>query len=160
MDGAAKGNLSEAGGGGVFRNTRGDWVLGFCCYLGVCSSFRAELLALLYGLRIAWSQGFRKLIVHIDSKTPMKLLEAEACSMSTHVHLILKCRALLANKQWVTKLNHSFRELNRVADCLANIGVTHTVPCELFESPSPSVSKLVMEDIVGLAWPRVICRNE
>ena len=90
VDGAAKENPGEAGGGSVVRNARGDWVLGFCCYLGVCSSLRVELLALLYGLRIARSQGFRKLIVHMDSKTTMKLLEADAPSMSSHVHLIQK----------------------------------------------------------------------
>ena len=93
VDSAAKGNPGEAGGGGVFRNARGDWVLGFCCYLGVCSSLRPELRALLYGLRIAQSQGFRKLIVHMDSKIVVKLLEDEAFSMSSHVHLIQKCQA-------------------------------------------------------------------
>lgn len=57
-DGAAKGNPGPAGGGGVFRDTRGNWICGFAEGMGRCTSVRAELKAILRGLQVARDQGF------------------------------------------------------------------------------------------------------
>ena len=46
-DGAAKGNPGRAGAGGVLRGERGEWILGFAENLGVCSSVKAEVRAIL-----------------------------------------------------------------------------------------------------------------
>ena len=45
VDGASKGNPGIAGGG-VLRDHYGNWIQGFACNLGWCSSVKAEFLAL------------------------------------------------------------------------------------------------------------------
>uniref|UniRef100_A0A7C8ZGN9 RNase H type-1 domain-containing protein n=1 Tax=Opuntia streptacantha TaxID=393608 RepID=A0A7C8ZGN9_OPUST len=52
-DGAARGNPGPAGAGGVIRGERGEWIAGFSEHLGRCSSLKAELRAVLRGLRLA-----------------------------------------------------------------------------------------------------------
>lgn len=51
VDGASRGNPGDAGGGVVVRDHASKWVRGFSGNFGICSSVKAELLALLYGLR-------------------------------------------------------------------------------------------------------------
>ena len=46
IDGAAKGNLGPAGAGGVLRNDKGEWMIGFFEYLDHCSAMIAEFKAL------------------------------------------------------------------------------------------------------------------
>ncbi|KAJ8419794.1 hypothetical protein Cgig2_021645 [Carnegiea gigantea] len=70
------------------------------------------------------------------------------CKHAWRIKTPQRCHALLANSQWETKLKHSFRELNRVVDCVADIRVNHSVPSALFESPPQCVAKLVTKDLV------------
>ncbi|XP_027170927.1 uncharacterized protein LOC113770609 [Coffea eugenioides] len=51
-DGCSKCNLGASGGGGVLRDSEGRFLIGFSVCLGVSTSLRAEVLALLAGLRL------------------------------------------------------------------------------------------------------------
>ena len=51
-DGASKGNPGPAGGG-VIRGHRGEWICGFVENMGICTSTKAKLKAVLRGLLIA-----------------------------------------------------------------------------------------------------------
>ncbi|XP_061354128.1 uncharacterized protein LOC133298795 [Gastrolobium bilobum] len=66
-DGASCGNPGVATCGGVIRNSQGIWLNGFAYKLGFCSSFKAELWGILRGLEMAWSKGYRKIILESDS---------------------------------------------------------------------------------------------
>ena len=50
VDGAAKGKLEPVGIGGVLRNGKGDVLLIFYKYVGVCDSNKEEVLAILEAL--------------------------------------------------------------------------------------------------------------
>ena len=62
-DGVAKGNPGPTGGGGVLRGHRGEWILGFAENMGISTSMKAELKALLRGLKLATEKGVQKLWV-------------------------------------------------------------------------------------------------
>ena len=68
LDDASHGNPGSAGCGGMFRDPLGKWLVGFSVNLGVCTSVKAEMMALWHGLKIARDKGFRKVIIHMDSK--------------------------------------------------------------------------------------------
>lgn len=51
-DDAAKGNPGPAGGGGVFRGARGEWLGGFSEKLGCCTSVKAKIKA----VRASWTK--------------------------------------------------------------------------------------------------------
>jgi len=57
-DGASKGNPGPAGGSGVIRGERGEWIVGFMEKMGVCTSTKAELKAVYRELRLAKCLGF------------------------------------------------------------------------------------------------------
>lgn len=45
---------------------------------GIYNSVQTELLAVFYGLRLAWDKGIRRLIVELDSKTMIILIYKES----------------------------------------------------------------------------------
>lgn len=59
-DGAAKGNPGRAGAGGITRGYRGELHEAFAMNCGICSCTKAELLAVMRGLLVAWNGGHRK----------------------------------------------------------------------------------------------------
>lgn len=73
-DGAAKGNLRNAGAGYIFRDLDDQWLIGVACNLGITVSVNAELWGVLQGLAMAWNDKFRHLILEVDSQVIMKLL--------------------------------------------------------------------------------------
>ena len=138
VDGASKGNPGLAGGGGVLRSHRGDWIKGFAANFGVCSSMKAELLALLQGLQLARNLGISRLEVHMDSKVVVDTLTGTTKSNQLYYFTLKHCKALLHDSSWSIKLHHCYRESNRAADRLANLGVEQSTPFVLFETPSHS----------------------
>lgn len=54
IDGAAKGNPGEAGAGGLIRGHRGEVHKVFALNCGICTSTKAELMAVLKGLLVTW----------------------------------------------------------------------------------------------------------
>ncbi|XP_071905969.1 uncharacterized protein [Coffea arabica] len=57
-DGCSKGNPGLSGGGGVLRNSNGDFLVGFSTFLGKQTSLRAEVVTLLVGLRLCKARGW------------------------------------------------------------------------------------------------------
>ncbi|XP_074305989.1 uncharacterized protein LOC141641217 [Silene latifolia] len=68
-DGASKGNPGPAGCGGILRDETGDFLSAYNFLGGICTSMRAEMHALVVGLKQARALGIRKLLVHMDNKT-------------------------------------------------------------------------------------------
>jgi len=120
-DGAAKGNPGQAGAGGVLRGENSEWIIGFSEGLGYCSSVRAELRAVLRGLRLAKEAQATKLWLQIDSNVVVGMLARRTSCIPGLRGLIHQCHTLLEWEGWEVKISHVFREANRVADILANI---------------------------------------
>ena len=155
-DGALKNNLGQAGGGGFFRGWRAEWMGGFAERMGVCSSVRAELRAILRGLRLAQEKGYRKLIVYVDSLVVAGMLKDNMLCSARHNTLVQQCRRILQLPDWEVKVNHCFRETNRVADALANLGIGLNCEFMYFNEPPSEVSSSLFADRVGAKYPRLI----
>ncbi|KAE8691832.1 hypothetical protein F3Y22_tig00110865pilonHSYRG00018 [Hibiscus syriacus] len=65
-DGAMHTGTMEAACGGVIRDHTGAWVAGFSRSLGRCTTFQAELWAVMECLKIAWNMGVCVLNVELD----------------------------------------------------------------------------------------------
>jgi hypothetical protein len=57
---------------------------------------------------------------------------------------------------WEVHIVHVFREANRCADMLANIGCEGIEGIEFFEEPPTRVRQIVDDDIRGVSFPRII----
>ncbi|KAK8488326.1 hypothetical protein V6N11_069087 [Hibiscus sabdariffa] len=84
-DGVDRSFLSLSNGtiGGLFRNSNGDWFMGFAKAVGHSNSLQAELLTLFEGLSLAWEQGFRKHLVRSDIKQVVDLVNSPSAVSST-----------------------------------------------------------------------------
>ncbi|EOY03992.1 Uncharacterized protein TCM_019225 [Theobroma cacao] len=68
MDGSAKGQPKNAVAGGLVKDEKGNWLLGFAFNIVTSFSLGAELWAILKGLELCWDRGFRKVLAKTDSK--------------------------------------------------------------------------------------------
>lgn len=66
-DASVSSNPHFAGGGGLLRNSNGDWTRGFSHSIVSTSILLAELWALRDGLIMARSLGIQKIIVNVDA---------------------------------------------------------------------------------------------
>lgn len=103
----------------MLRNDQGDWIDGFARNLGVASAIKAELLGRLEGLMLAWNTSVRRLIVAMDSKSVIHLLQKRVEDCHPLAPLIC-CYLQMIVKDWLVRLEHTYREGNRVVDQLGD----------------------------------------
>jgi len=154
MDGAAKGSLGLARAGGVLRNDRGGWILGFSENLGHCTAIKAEIRAILRGLQLTRELGTIKLCVQVDSKAVVSMLTTTFNGHPEYGMLIQQCKYLLDWGGWEIKISHCFREANQVADKLAKMGVEGNLGVTRFCTPPIEVQEAMYADNLGVLWPR------
>ena len=109
IDGASKGNSGPAGGGGgVIRGHRGEWICGFVENMGICTSTKAELKAVLRGLLIAKERSLTKVLVRLDSLWVTNMLRNEVPCNTEHAPLIAQCRRLTNMPDWEVSISHCY----------------------------------------------------
>ena len=155
-DGAAKGNPGAAGGGGLIRGHRGELFEVFTINCGSCTCTRAELLAVLRGLVVAWEGDHRKVHVELDSEVVVRMLVEDPPASSPFIQIIRKCHAFIKRDGWEVKITHCYREANRAADWLANYGVLNHQSVALLEAVPKDLHAVLLEDLGGVSWPRMV----
>ncbi|RZB56873.1 hypothetical protein D0Y65_045822 [Glycine soja] len=75
IDGSSLGNPGSLGFGGIVRDSRGFWFSGFYGHFDHTTNIHVELLAILNGMRHAWNNGFRHIIIETDSLVAIHLIE-------------------------------------------------------------------------------------
>ena len=154
-DGASCGNSGRAGGGGVLKDSVGEWVRGFARSIGSTTSIIAEFWALRDCLQLAIQLGVQYLEVELDAKVVLDVINSRNSPNAAYSSLLFDCRLLLEKIPHIT-VKHVFREANRSANALARIG------CNLQEDlvffyypPSEVVAALVSADKNG----ETVCRH-
>ena len=77
LDGSSIGNSGRAGGGGLIRDDKGVWVKGYARNIGHTTSVAAELWALRDGLRLCSALKIPDVIIELDAKLIVDLLQKE-----------------------------------------------------------------------------------
>ncbi|CAN1133649.1 Putative ribonuclease H protein At1g65750, partial [Linum perenne] len=96
---------------------------------------RADIRAIIEGLKLAWNLGIKKLRVQSDSQTAISLLCNEGHVDHQHSNLVLDFREL-QRRHWDLRLCHVYREANFAANYLAdNLGHSLSLSCHLFTEP-------------------------
>ncbi|CAN1134643.1 Putative ribonuclease H protein At1g65750 [Linum perenne] len=145
--------------GGIIRDSGGTLVRAFSANVGNCSITRAELRAVVEGLKIAWSLGIRKVTIQSDSAAAVAMLQAGGNPTHRHAALVAEFQALRA-RQWEVSIAHIFREANCCADYLANLGHSLWFGLHVFDYPVSLLADWLRYDLVGVALPRVVsCNN-
>ncbi|KAL5763547.1 hypothetical protein ACOSP7_019811 [Xanthoceras sorbifolium] len=131
--------------GGVLRNSRGSWLGGFSSNKGIGSVLEAELWAALEGLHLAWSSGYRSVILESDSADTVKLLLKDSNINHPLFNLISECRKLIKSG-WNCEVKHILREGNMVADFLAGLGKHRELGTGFHPLPPPDIASLIELD--------------
>ena len=119
-DGCVRGIPGKSGGGGMLRCLEGRFILGYSCCFGETTSLHAELKALLFGVRLAISRGYVNLHIESDSLGLVQIIQGTVqCAWRLRRDL----QDLLEDRRCFREVSHCFREANKPADRLANIGV-------------------------------------
>ncbi|XP_016178430.1 uncharacterized protein LOC107620837 [Arachis ipaensis] len=151
-DGAAKNNPGKAGCGGLIRNSDGSWVMDFTRNLGVCSAYMAELWGLYLGLEMAWTLGFRKVKIEIDSQAVINSVTQNRKFLDDGSMLYCRIQELM-ERNWTINMVHTYRETNACADWLANFSLEQNCSTQYWNSPPAGIEFLLLGDVSGVAHP-------
>lgn len=126
----------------------------FAANCGIASSTKAELLAVMKGLALAWNKGHKRVILEVDSMVVTRSLLGEINPSSPYYHVIRRCRELLEKQEWEVVVQHCYRQANRSADWLANYGVGLSPKLVIMEAAPTSLRAVLLEDISAVALLR------
>ncbi|CAN1171162.1 Putative ribonuclease H protein At1g65750 [Linum perenne] len=144
--------------GGLIRDDRGKFVHAFCGNIGNCSITRAEIKAIVEGLKLAWDVGIRRIHVQSDSRAAISILQKEDADSHQHTALVAEFIAL-KRRSWEISISHVFREANCGADYLANLGHSHCIGLHFFSVPDTTLAHWLRYDLIGVALPREVSLN-
>ncbi|XP_027181778.1 uncharacterized protein LOC113780162 [Coffea eugenioides] len=120
IDGCSKSNPGASGGGGVLHDSSGLPLFTFSASFEETMSLRAEVLALATGLLLCTHKGFTSVSIQVDSLVLIGILQRKFQYPWRVRKEVQKIRAMVPD---TTQITHCYREANRVADSLANVGV-------------------------------------
>ena len=154
-DGCCKGNFELAGCGGLLRNTNGDWIKGYSYNIGSCNVLAAEMWGAIKGLKIAWSEGHRKVLLGIDSALAVKWINERLQPTSLMANLFARCFHLMG-RNWEVRVVHIYREQNCATDFLASVAIQHGKGLVIYDAPPLNIQFIIFEDRRGVSWVRRI----
>ncbi|EEF37721.1 nuclease, putative [Ricinus communis] len=149
FDGSCKGREGKGSIGGVFRNHKAEFLLGYAESIGRSTSTIAELAALRRGLELVLENGWSNVWLEGDAKTLLEIIvkrrKVRCAQMQRHVSDINLIIPELDN----CIVSHVYREGNRAADKLAQIGHQLQKPKIWWHIPPDDVLPIVHEDAEG-----------
>lgn len=152
-DGSLNHVTRNASAGGVIRDSDANWIRGFTVNIGIASSFTAELWGLREGLRLCRELGFQHINIEMDSASIAGMLQEENQPDQALSTLIVDCYLIMKSFNSYT-ISHIFREGNKIADRLAEMG--HRAPrgFTLIPEPPPELYLDLSRDKRGHMTPR------
>ena len=156
FDGSSKGRAGRASIGGVFRNHKAEFLLGYAESIGRASSTVAELAALRRGLELVLENGWSDVWLEGDAKTLVEIIVQrrkvkceEAQKHVSHINSIIpELNSCI--------MSRVYREGNRTADKLAQMGHRLETPQLWWFNPPDEVLPFVLEDAEGKI---IFCRR-
>ncbi|CAL8157860.1 unnamed protein product [Prunus armeniaca] len=144
------------GAGRVICGANGNWICGFVVNLGKGQILEAELWGLYFGLHLACDKGISNLLVEMDVVVVVSLVQ-QASTLSCHpfVVLIQSCCALM-RRIGNCHLAHVYREMNVVADRMANWSFNLDLGVSYLDEAPAWVSSFLEDDFLGVVRPRLI----
>jgi ribonuclease HI len=123
VDGAARGNPGDAGCGAVILDKNGTVVKELSRYLGHATNNVAEYEGLLMGLEALLGLGKKRICVQSDSQLLVRQLNGEYRVKDEKLRVLFHKATSLLRQFDSYRILHVPRELNKLADRLANKGI-------------------------------------
>jgi ribonuclease HI len=123
VDGASRGNPGEAGCGALILDDKGAVVNELSRYLGRTTNNVAEYEGLLMGLAALRQRGAKKIVVQSDSQLLVRQLNGEYRVKDEKLKVLFERAMRLLRQFEAYRIVHVRREMNKMADRLANRGI-------------------------------------
>jgi ribonuclease HI len=107
------------------------------------------------GLLLANRRAVDRLELRTDSQAIAQTLKERAHGSIIGCALMKRIKCLL-DGPWEVRIIHVYREVNRCADMLANMGSDDISGIEFFDNPPSKVLQIVDDDVRGVSFPRLI----
>lgn len=134
--------------GCVIRDHNGKWLVGEGRNIDPVGDLTAEILAILYGLKLAWRKWYRSVVLKSDSAEAVNMIIGRGRANVQDKRLIQDCKDLIA-QSWSVRVEHISREDNQAADWVAKWAADQGVSVfKLIWSP-PDFTILLEEDEHG-----------
>ncbi|MBA0704823.1 hypothetical protein Golax_017056, partial [Gossypium laxum] len=119
LDGAVKVDPRDVAVGGVIRDNKWRWILGFNRWLGQCSVFNAELWGILDDMLLLQNRRCDRVLIWTESTKVLQAIH-EAFSLTSFSALI-RCIHKLLQEVGHWELEYIPREENLEADSITNM---------------------------------------
>jgi ribonuclease HI len=123
VDGASRGNPGDAGCGAAICDENGALVKELSRYLGRTTNNVAEYEGLLMGLDALIEFGRKRIRVQSDSQLLVRQLNGEYRVKDEKLTVLYQRAQTLLRQFDSCRIVHVYREMNKVADRLANRGI-------------------------------------
>lgn len=148
-DEASNDAFGAAGGGGIIRDDKGNWVKRFSRKLRKVHSFMAEIWAFRDRLLLCHQLKLVAIIIELDAKVLVDALNNHVYANSVISPLFDDRRVLMA---WLPRfcIRHIYREANKCTDRLANLGILQTLDFVMHSYLPVDLQSFVEVDCRGL----------
>lgn len=151
-DGSVKNNGRDAGCGGLLRDCRGYLIFAYMFKLDTATALEAELRGIYHGVMIAWTRGFRNLIIETDCYEAFDLM-TNHCSPSHMLQDLVKEINSIGKGKVNLEWSLIGRELNYAADTLAKESHRIRDSFVIFDDIPDCLVNLLISDCNGSAGP-------
>ena len=155
LDGSSLGNPGRVGGGGLIQNDKGEWIKGYARNVGHTTSVAVEFWALRDGLKLCTTLKLPVLIIELDTKLIVDLLQKEDGCQNCIDALVSDCKTKLRAILMV-QIQHCYHEANKCANAHARRGALLSLDFVIFLDPQGEVSLLLSLDSTGVTYDRCI----
>jgi ribonuclease HI len=136
---------TREGCGGLLRDSDGRRIKGYVRKIEICDAFNAEMWGMYIFLDMAWRANITHLIVDIDSKILVDMIN-DNCKFNKIVPTLV--RRKLFSLSWTVHINHTWRGGNRSVDWLANFSISSdSMDFYILETPPIELQRLLFDDI-------------
>ena len=153
-NGSANASSGSTEGGGLIRDDRGNWIMGFTRKIGKTNSFLAETWALRDGLLLCNQLNLNVVMVELDAKALVDTLKNPSYANTIVSSLFDDCRCLAAQIPQLS-IKHIYCEANRCVDRLANLGSCQSLDFISYFCPLVDLVPLVMADCQGMFFNKL-----
>ena len=102
--------------------------------IGAQSITIAQLWGVYEGIQLAWNLGIKKLLIEVDNKYVVQMMEHEVVRINGHSSLILAIHSLLS-KEWQVHIKHVHHEENFTVDCLTGEAWNYSFGFHILDGP-------------------------
>ena len=135
--------------GGLIRNDKGNWLMGFSRNIGQANSFMAECWALRDGLMLCLQLNLQNIVIKLDASALVDALNSPTYANVVVSPLFDNCSQLVARFSRCC-IRHICREANMCADKLSKLGLVQALYFVLHHNPPVELVHLIEADKCGL----------